>query len=436
MNVNEMGLYAMADAVQQGRLRSIDLVDACLQRIAEREPQVQAWAWLDPAQARAAAAALDRQAPTGPLHGVPIAVKDIMDTRDMPTQCGSPIYQGRQPAWDASCVALARRSGALVLGKTVTTEFAYFAPGATANPRNLQHTPGGSSSGSAAAVADNMVPVGFGTQTAASVTRPASYCGVVGYKASYADFSLAGIKAFAPSFDSLGTLSRDVADAQWLRWALMGQTHALDDMQWHGPLRVGLCRTPSWEQADPDCQRVIESAAQQLAAAGMAVSEATSPPQFDPLAEHHKTIMAWEAARSLAYEYDHHKDLLSPQMCQLLEQGMAMDRGTYVQALQAAAHARRVLEDWMQPWDVLLAPSAMGAAPLGLQATGDPLFSRLWTLLGIPTITLPSGTAANGLPIGVQLVGRLRQDDQLLAMARRAEHVLGTGTGTASTHHA
>ncbi len=434
MNVNEMGLYAMADAVQQGRLRSIDLVDACLQRIAEREPQVHAWAWLDPAKARAAAAALDRQAPTGPLHGVPLAVKDIMDTRDMPTQCGSPIYQGRQPAWDASCVALARRSGALVLGKTVTTEFAYFAPGATANPRNPQHTPGGSSSGSAAAVADGMVPAGFGTQTAASVTRPASYCGVVGYKASYADFSLAGIKAFAASFDSLGTLSRDVADAQWLRWALMGETHALDDMQWRGPLRVGLCRTPWWDQADPDCQRVIEATAQQLAAAGMAVSEAASPPQFDPLAELHKTIMAWEAARSLAHEYDCHKDLLSPQMRQLLEHGMAMDRGTYVQAVQAAANARRVFEDWMQPWDVLLAPSAMGPAPRGLEATGDPLFSRMWTLLGVPTVSLPGGTAANGLPVGVQLIGRLRQDDQLLAMARRAEQVLGSGALHATQH--
>jgi len=425
MKIHELGLYAMANAVRMGRLRSVDLVEACVQRIAEREPQVHAWAWFDPEVALAAARVLDQRAPMGPLHGVPIAVKDIMDTADMPTQCGSPIYKGRRSAWDASCVALARRCGALVLGKTVTTEFAYFAPGATANPRNLLHTPGGSSSGSAAAVADGMVPLGLGTQTAASVTRPASFCGVVGYKASHADFSLAGIKSFAASFDSLGTLSRGVADAQWMRWALMGETHSLQDMLWRDALRVGLCRTPSWDQADSDCQRVIESAAQQLAAAGMAVSDATLPPAFDALVQHHKTIMAWEAARSLAHEYDNHRALLSPQLCQLLEDGLAMDRSAYLDAQHAAVSARAALDAWMRSWDVLVAPSAMGAAPLGLHATGDPLFSRMWTLLGVPSITLPGGTATNGLPIGVQLVGHLDQDETLLSIARLAERAFG-----------
>lgn len=425
MKIHALGLYAMADAVRQGRLRSVDLVQACLERIAEREPLVHAWAWLDPEAALARARELDRRPPSGPLHGVPIAVKDIIDTVDMPTECGSPIYRGRRPDWDASCVALARRSGALVLGKTVSTEFAYFAPGPTANPRNLLHTPGGSSSGSAAAVADGMVPAGFGTQTAASVTRPASFCGVVGYKASLGDFNLAGIKSFAPSFDSLGSLTRDVADAQWLRSALLGESLSLDNSVWSGAPRIGLCRTPWWEQADPDCQRAIESAAQQLARGGAVISEAVLPPPFGQLAQHHKTIMAWEAARSLAFEYDTHKGQLSPQLRQLLDDGLAIERSVYLGVMDAMAAAKAIFEDWMHPWDVLLAPSAMGAAPAGLHATGDPLFSRMWTLLGVPSVTLPGATARNGLPVGVQLVCRFRDDEQLLAIARWAEPLLG-----------
>ena len=352
-------------------------------------------------------------------------VKDIIDTVDMPTECGSPIYRGRRPDWDASCVALARRSGALVLGKTVSTEFAYFAPGPTANPRNLLHTPGGSSSGSAAAVADGMVPAGFGTQTAASVTRPASFCGVVGYKASLGDFNLAGIKSFAPSFDSLGSLTRDVADAQWLRSALLGESLSLDNSVWSGAPRIGLCRTPWWEQADTDCQRAIESAAQQLARGGAVISEAVLPPPFGQLAQHHKTIMAWEAARSLAFEYDTHKGQLSPQLRQLLDDGLAIERSVYLGVMDAMVAAKAIFEDWMHPWDVLLAPSAMGAAPAGLHATGDPLFSRMWTLLGVPSVTLPGATARNGLPVGVQLVCRFRDDEQLLAIARWAEPLLG-----------
>lgn len=425
MKIHALGLYAMADAVRQGRLRSVDLVQACLERIAEREPLVHAWAWLDPEAALARARELDRRPPSGPLHGVPIAVKDIIDTVDMPTECGSPIYRGRRPDWDASCVALARRSGALVLGKTVSTEFAYFAPGPTANPRNLLHTPGGSSSGSAAAVADGMVPAGFGTQTAASVTRPASFCGVVGYKASLGDFNLAGIKSFAPSFDSLGSLTRDVADAQWLRSALLGESLSLDNSVWSGAPRIGLCRTPWWEQADTDCQRAIESAAQQLARGGAVISEAVLPPPFGQLAQHHKTIMAWEAARSLAFEYDTHKGQLSPQLRQLLDDGLAIERSVYLGVMDAMAAAKAIFEDWMHPWDVLLAPSAMGAAPAGLHATGDPLFSRMWTLLGVPSVTLPGATARNGLPVGVQLVCRFRDDEQLLAIARWAEPLLG-----------
>ena len=416
-----LGLFDMAEAVRSGKLRSVDLVEACLERIARRESQVHAWTWLDPSAAMASARQRDREPTGGPLHGVPIAVKDIMDTVDMPTAYGSAIYQGRQPAWDASCVALARRAGAVILGKTVSTEFAYFAPGPTANPRNLQHTPGGSSSGSAAAVADGMVPLGFGTQTAASVTRPASYCGVVGYKASLGGFNLAGIKPFAPSFDSLGFLTRQVVDAQWMRWALLGERRSADDAVWSGKPRIGVCRTPWWDNADADCQQAISSAASALAAAGAMVTEVALPAHFDRLVAHHKTIMAVEAAHSLAFEYDRHHERLSPQMRQLISDGLAVSRAQYVEVQGIAASVRVEFAQWMQGWDALLAPSATGPAPLGLQATGDPLFSRMWTLLGVPTVTLPGASARNGLPMGVQLVCGIGQDEQLLAIARWAE---------------
>ncbi len=423
---NTLGLFAAAQAIRQGRLRSVDLVQACLDRISQREPAVHAWAWLDRDAALAAAQALDRQPPLGPLHGVPIAVKDIIDTADMPTECGSPIYHGRRPAADASCVALARRAGALVLGKTVTTEFAYFSPGATANPHRLQHTPGGSSSGSAAAVADHMVPAGFGTQTAASVTRPASFCGVTGYKSSLGEFSLAGIKPFASSFDSLGTLTRGVVDAQTLRWALLGENRSVDEACRTSAPRIGVCQTPWWDQASPDCQESVMSIASRLAAHGSAVSAALLPGHFAGLVQVHKTIMAYEAARSLPFEFDRHHDRLSPQLRQLLADGMATERAHYLAALETGLSAQREFSDWRQGWDVLLAPSAVGEAPAGLGATGDPLFSRMWTLLGVPTVTLPLATGRTGLPIGIQLIGGMRQDEHLLACARWVENHAGS----------
>ncbi|MES2977345.1 MAG: amidase [Pseudomonadota bacterium] len=432
--IHELGLFAMAQAVASGRLSSVDLVRACLERIAEREPQVRAWVHLDQDAALARARQLDQTTASGPLHGVPLAVKDIIDTADMPTGCGSSIYADRRPVWDASCVALARRSGALVLGKSVSTEFAYFSPGLTANPHNLGHTPGGSSSGSAAAVADFMVPAGFGTQTAASVTRPASFCGVVGYKATHGDFSLAGIKPFAPSLDSLGSLTRSVLDAQWLRWALTGERRDPEGAVATSAPRIGLCRTPSWEHADVDARDALEDAARRLSAAGAAVSEAVLPAAFSELVQQQKTVMAFEAANSLAFEYDQHQARLSPQLRQLIEDGMRISRGDYRAALQAAHAARHSLEEWMRPWDVLIAPSAPGAAPAGLQATGDPLFSRMWTLLGVPSVSLPAAKARNGMPVGVQLIGAYAADEELLAVARWAEKALGLESSSAIAH--
>jgi amidase len=421
-DLNQLGLFEAAQAIRAGKISSTDLVQACLDRIAQREPELHAWAWLDPDAALAAARQADQQPVRGPLHGLPIAVKDIIDTTDMPTECGSPIYRGRRPSNDAACVAMARRSGAVVLGKTITTEFAYFAPGPTANPRNLAHTPGGSSSGSAAAVADTLVPAAFGTQTAASLIRPASFCGVVAYKGSFGEFSLAGIKPFAASFDTLGVITRHVIDAQWMRWAMLGIPAAeADTKAWEGTPRIGVCHTPWWQQADPDCQAVIEVAALQLARKGAKVSQATLPSHFGQLADTHKLIMAYEAAQSLCFEHDRFPDKLSPQLQSLLEDGLQISRARYLAAQQLAATARHEFQAWKIDWDILLTPSAVGTAPRGLHATGDPLFSRMWTLLGVPSVTVPGYTGQLGLPIGVQLIGDFREDDKLLAMARWVE---------------
>lgn len=418
---NELGLVEAAAAIRAGSLRASDLVDACLARIDQREAVVGAWACLDADAARAVARTRDREAPRGLLHGIPLAVKDIVDTVGMPTECGSPIYRGRRAAWDASCVALARRAGAIILGKTVTTEFAYFAPGKTANPRNPAHTPGGSSSGSAAAVADWMVPAGFATQTAASIIRPASFCGVVGYKPSFGTFSLAGIKPFAESLDTLGTITRSVADARYLRCALLGEAGPATVARGASSRRIGVCRTPWWNEADADSQAAVESAAQRLAGAGAVVSEAMLPSWFATLAEAQRTVMAYEGARSYAFEYDAHRDELSLQLRELIDQGLAIGRASYVEAGVQAARAAREFADWIRGWDAVVAPAAKGEAPEGLASTGDPIFSRLWTLLGAPSIALPGFTGQRGLPVGVQLVAGIGDDEQLLACAEWAE---------------
>ena len=429
---NQLGLVEAAEAIRSGSLRPSELVDACLRRIAEREPIVGAWSYLDPDAARAAAVERDREAPRGALHGIPLGVKDIIDTVDMPTELGTPIYRGRRTQWDASSVALARRAGAIILGKTVTTAFAYFAPGKTTHPLNAAHTPGGSSSGSAAAVADCMVPAAFATQTAASIIRPASFCGVVGYKPSFGTFSPAGVRLCAESLDTLGTITRNVADARYLRCALLGEafdrvgaagrSRAGD----HAGLRVGLCRTPWWSEADADSRAAVDRAAQRLAERGATVAEAVLPAGFAALADDQRLITAFEGARSYAYEYDAHRNELDPLFLELIGQGLAIDRVRYATARARTARAVGEFGNWIDRWDLLLTPAATGEAPKGLASTGDPVFGRLWTLLGVPSIALPGFTGANGLPVGVQLVAGPGDDARLLDWAQWIERVIAS----------
>ncbi len=413
--LHELTGMEAAVAIASGTITSEALVTACLERIKEREPAVRAWEYLDAEQALTQARACDRQPARSPLHGVPVGIKDLIDTVDMPTSYGSPIYAGHRPAADAASVALLRAAGAVILGKTVTTEFAMYMPGKTANPHNPAHTPGGSSSGSAAAVADTMVPLALGTQTAGSIIRPASFCGVVGYKPTHGHFALAGIKALSQTLDTLGGFARCVADLALLRAVLVGAAPQLPVLA-QAP-RIGLCQTPQWPQASAATRAALESAGQRLAAAGASVHDVVLPADFTPLAEAQETIQVFEGARCCAYELTRHRAQLSPKLLELLAPAEGLTYAMYADALALAARCRQHLETLWTAHDVLLVPSAPGEAPAGLDATGNPLFNRMWTLLHTPAVSLPGAHGAHGLPVGVQVIGPCGQDERLLAIA-------------------
>jgi Asp-tRNA(Asn)/Glu-tRNA(Gln) amidotransferase A subunit family amidase len=399
-----------------GRLTAETLVRACLDRAAERR-EVKAWVWLDPEAALAEARAADRAGRPGLLAGLPIGAKDIIDTAGMPTEHGSPIYRGNRPFADAACVALLRLAGGTIMGKTVTTEFANRFPGATVNPHNPAHTPGGSSSGSAAAVADFQVPAALGTQTGGSVIRPASFCGVIGYKPSFGEFARGGIKLQCHNLDTLGILCRDLDDLPPLRSALLAAPPRAIDRS-VAPPRIGLCRTPAWDKAEPAMQRLIEDTAAKLAAAGARLAEAAFAPQFAGILEHHRRIFNFEAARNYAYEYEQHNDQLSRVLRDtVLAPGRELPLALYVEALETAEAFRRHMDDIFARFDVLLTPSAAGEAPRSLATTGDPSFNAIWTLAWTPCLTLPAGAGPNGLPLGIQLVGRRFADAALFDAA-------------------
>ncbi|PIT78429.1 amidase [Limnohabitans sp. JirII-31] len=410
-----------AQQLAQRTLRAEDLVRDCLARIDAREAEVQAWNHVARDAALARARALDQGAHQGLLHGLPIGVKDLIATADMPTTYGSPIYAGHQPANDASCVALARASGAVVLGKTVTTEFATFQPNQTRNPHNTAHTPGGSSSGSAAAVADGMVPLALGTQTAGSLTRPAAYCGIVAFKPSFGGINRAGAKPLSDTLDTVGTLARSVPDAALFAAALSGRHDWLvRPMGEHlaRPLRVGLCHTYEWPQALSETQDAMQQAAARIQASGaMTLHEVRLPVDYELLVQAQTHIQLAEQAQCLAYERLQHFERLSPRLQGIMQSGVAVTAAQYDQAQALVARCRAQLADVFKDVDVLLAPSAAGAAPVGLDNTGDPVFCRIWTVLHTPTVNIPAGHAPNGMPVGLQVVGPVGGDAFTLAAA-------------------
>ncbi len=412
---------ALARALATRELKAETLAEVLLERCQALEPRLHAWATLDPAAARRQARALDRAlasgAAPGALHGLPLGVKDNIDTAGLVTAYGSAIYAGHVPQADAAAVALARGAGAWVLGKTACTVFANMTPCASRHPHDARHTPGGSSSGSCAAVAAGAVPLALGTQTAGSVIRPAAFCGIVGYKPSPRRLPRAGAKPNSDTLDEIGVFARSVEDAALLAAALgaFGPSAAAPVLD--APPRLAVALTSRAAALAPAMVAMVEDAASRLSAAGAGVQLAAWPAGFDALFDAQRTVQVFETARALAPEHQYRRRQLPADLRALLDEGRAMPPAVYGAALHTVRAALARLDELFGRADVLLTPAAPGAAPRGLKHTGDPLFSRPWQLLGCPCITLPGGLDSSGLPLGLQLVARPGDDQRLFAAA-------------------
>ena len=432
----ELALKGAAEAAQlirEGLVSSEDLVVACLDQIDQLEERLGAWAHLDPdlALEQARQADKDQQAGNqlGPLHGVPVGVKDIIDTKDLPTEDGTVLHSGRQPLHDATVVANLRVAGAIILGKTVTTELAVYSPGKTCNPHDLTRTPGGSSSGSAAAVAAGMVPLAVGTQTNGSVIRPASFCGVYGFKPTYGLISRHGILQQSPPLDQVGVFARSIEDTALLAEALIGYdpndratqpqvTPALSKVQAEEPPvepKLAFVKTPVWDQADPSSQEAFQELNDAL---GDSCEEVALPPMFDQAHGQHRLIMEADLARSFAKEYGEGADQLSPILKEMIERGqqvLATEYNDAVAAIDVFQHGFSQIFEWQ---DAIVTPATAGEAPIGLESTGSPAFCTIWTLCGMPAISMPLLQGKDGMPLGVQLIGPRGDDARLLRTAQ------------------
>jgi Asp-tRNA(Asn)/Glu-tRNA(Gln) amidotransferase A subunit family amidase len=405
-------------AARRGELDVVATATDTLERIARLDGELQAFVAVDEAAVLARARELDARGPTGPLHGVPVALKDIIDTADLPTRYGSPIYADHRPAADAAVVRRLRDAGALIVGKTVTTEFALFHPGPTRNPHDHARTPGGSSSGSAAAVAAGLVPLALGTQTAGSVVRPASFCGIVGVKPTFGLVPFDGVKVCSASLDTLGVLAVDVADAALALSVMAGEdlplASALADLAGR-PLRLGWW--PGATSMDPDAAAVLDRAREHAVRSGaVELVDIDLPPWFGGLVEEQRTLMLSEAHAALTAERTEHQGLLSESLRAYLEPGP--DVAGAARALAHRAEAQEVLARALDGLDALLTPSVLGEAPT-LDTTGDPALCRTWTLIGGPAVAVPGLVGPSGLPLGVQLVGSAGDDVKVLAAAER-----------------
>lgn len=407
--------------IEAGTLSPVELVEACIERIAVREPTIRAFAYFDPAAARKAAVA----ARPGPLHGLPVGIKDILDTADMPTSHGSPIWEGYRPRADAAAVAWMRAAGGVAIGKTVTTEFATRKPGPTRNPHNPEHTPGGSSSGSAAGVAEGFFPFAFGSQTAGSVVRPAAFCGVVGYKPTFGLISRAGVKLMSDSLDTVGVLARSVADCALLAAAVSGRELGDPDRRPERAPAIGLCRTPVWEHAEPETASLLERVGETLARAGARIHERDLPVEFAALERAHPIVMNAESARALGFELLTARQQISEQLLERLDFGLAQSETAIAEAYAVFARTQAAFPAVLEGLDILLTPSAPGVAPAGLGWTGDPVFNFIWTSLHVPCVTVPAGTGGHGLPLGIQIVARQGEDRAALAWAQWVAAALG-----------
>ena len=395
--------------------------------IEQRERDVHAFAWFEPDRALNIARGFDGGTPSGPLFGLPVAVKDVIDTADIATECGSPIYAGRVPRADAACIALLQAAGGYVFGKTVTAELANFVPGPTRNPFAVEHTPGGSSSGSAAAVAAHMAPFALGTQTAGSVIRPAAFCGVIGFVPTRGIVPRAGVLQVSDTLDVVGCFANSVEDAALLA-AAVALRDDWNDMRRTTPPVIAWTRTPWAERLSPTMSEALESVLRVCAEHGASISEVRWPRKFVALADAQRTVQVFETARALADEYDYHSAKLSPLLAALIEEGRAIDASDYQAALRTGADCAAAADELFGAADVILAPSAPGEALRGLGSTGDPQFNRAWQLLGGPQLNVPVPRALRPgegeLPLGVQVIARVNSDVQALSAAHWIEQRL------------
>lgn len=424
--LHELTATDIVAAIHAGKTTAVAVAQACLAHIESREADVQAWHFLDPELVLQQAHTLDKAGHLGPLQGVPVGLKDIIDTADMPTELGTPIHQGRRPTIDAACTALTRRAGGLIMGKTVTTEFANRFPGKSRNPHDAARTPGGSSSGSGAAVGANMVPLAVGTQTTASTIRPASFCGCVGYVPSRGDIRTFGVMEAAASFDTVGLIARSVDDINLYRNVLIGTPpEALPELSL-GDARLGFARTGFWDQCEADTQGFLESFAGRLASKGARIQDVALPDAFDQIQEAHQWVSSFEFVRNRTFEIDHHWEAISPTLRGgRIKDGTECSFALYAESRETLRRCSLMLDDLFGDYDILLAPAVAGEAPVGLNSTGNASFSTIWTALNAPAITLPLHRGPNGLPVGIQFISRRYADRVLLGYARTVERKLG-----------
>lgn len=434
MQAHWLGVGEAREAMRAGRLDAEAYARACVARIEGHDARVQAWAWFSPERALEAAKRCDRLDDGLPLRGIPVAVKDIIATAGIPTEMGSPAFAGHVPARSAAVVERLQAAGAYVMGKSVTAELAYFSPGKTRNPWNVAHTPGGSSSGSAAAVASGFVPAAIGTQTNGSVIRPAAYCGVVGYKPSAGLISRTGIQPFSRTLDQVGVFARGIDDAALFASCLAG--HDPHDPASRAdaalPAHIARCasprlaavRSPVWSLADAVQQQSFEQSIARLRAAGAVVAEWALDPLFDGAHAAQRTIMYAEAARELAALQARHRGQLSGRLNALIDEGRAIGDDALAAALALRVRLQAAIKPVWSRFDAIVTPPATGEAPATLAHTGDPAFCTIWTLCGLPAVSLPAGRGSHGLPLGLQLVGADGGDASLLAAARWCEEIL------------
>jgi Asp-tRNA(Asn)/Glu-tRNA(Gln) amidotransferase A subunit family amidase len=446
MSLAALGVGAAAEEIREGRITSAELVGDCLAQVDAVEDKVQAFVFLDRDHVMRQAETADEHRrhgrPIGPLHGVPVGIKDIFDTGDMPTELGSPLWAGRTPRKDAEAVARLRAAGAVIMGKTVTAEYAYYHPGKTRNPHDPERTPGGSSSGSAAAVAAGMVPGAIGSQTNGSTIRPAAFCGVVGFKPTHGLIPRTGALLLSRVLDHVGVFARSVEDAALLAEVLAG--HDDEDLDTRPlarpplaataasepplPPRFAFVRAPAWKLIEPVMD---EAFAELIDAMGEAVTEIELGSSFDNAIDLHRTVMEVDMAHNLHRDYEKGGDQLSEALRAAIERGRGVPAVEYLRAVAATATLNAALDDVFNEYDALITPSAPGEAPKGLP-TGNPAFCSTWTYLGTPAISLPLMATQQGLPLGVQLIGRRNNDARLLRTARWLVKTLGKGASARS----